>query len=551
LRKIDFRDPTVDRSTLCSKHTVLILALIMALSAALLAARIAQKDTITFDDGISYLAATGHQGQFEDIVGQGLFPFGVWAKASDWQKLLQPECHFCFSQIASDLTHYDIHPPLYFWILHLWSITLGVHTWTGPSLNTVLVLLTVCILYGFAKFSLQNSLEAVAVALIWAVSPATISVSLEARQYTLLALITVVFVWQALKCADQSRQFRWQDIIALVLSTAAGALTHFQFSIVVLGCGLLLAARLAKANPKRMLAGFLGICAGYLLFFIVHPGFYNSVLNQYQYMREPFGFASAIVRLNKVGDALTDFFVPWHSAKLAYPFVALVLIFSLWLLRAVSKRVTSVPRLPRVSDVKGVSIIIGFVWISGTTILLYLAFLSPSHAMGPKYLSMAWPFLACALVFALRVLGEKRQLATILLCIGMLSSGAATVLHGALVQDHSTGRTTTLLAKANRVIIDSTARGMLSQIIWHVPDDKLVIVATQDYLLDNQDMWARNVGDTIYISEMTYDGTSAQQQNILDIIGRDHRVVDYDAGVWGVGNLYFTEAGSARRSVKP
>ena len=106
---------------------------------------------------------------------------------------------FCFSKIGFDIAHYDIHPPLYFWILHVWILIVGVHTWSGPVLNILISMINIIILFGFAKYILDNSKDAIYVAYTYALSPAVIFTSLDARQYDLFALFTIIFTWQIIK----------------------------------------------------------------------------------------------------------------------------------------------------------------------------------------------------------------------------------------------------------------------------------------------------------------------------------------------------------------
>jgi len=113
---------------------------------------ISRKSTLSHDESISYLSATGHQGEYSFITSKKIKPYGQWSSASEWKRFILPEKRFCFNKIGSDLARYDIHPPLYFWMLHLWSLLFGVHLWTGPSLNLLFVLVTTFFLFSLAKF---------------------------------------------------------------------------------------------------------------------------------------------------------------------------------------------------------------------------------------------------------------------------------------------------------------------------------------------------------------------------------------------------------------
>jgi len=522
-----------------SKAYRLLLVLAVVFAIVLRITGMVDKRTINHDESISYLAATCHQGEYSNVVMEGLSPFGTWAKASDWKKLIQPEGLFCFEKIGLDLAHYDVHPPLYFWILHLWSVVFGVNSWTGPSLNIVIALATLYFLYRFAYNNLANSEEAVVVALTWALSPAAIAISLEARQYDLLTLIALIFVWQVMKCVELSRQFRLKDAATLSILAAAGALTHFNFSLLSMGCCIFLMAKLIKKNPGRLMAAFVGIGAGYLLFVFAHPKFYESIILLREYIRDPFTFLDFVDRMKRVGITLSDFFLPWHSLILISGFALLFLVIGAWVGLISFRQPGRLRHFLGVPGDKDLSVLFFFFWIYGITSMLYLAFLSPAHAMGPKYLSMAWPFFGFIPVFLLRSFGIKRHILTFLFCSGMLLSGSAGVLH-TIYQNNSNQDWAELLTNSDRIIIDNNARGVLLPIVWQIPDDKIVFAATQDYLLDHQNMWIDQLDGTVYVSVVYYDSTLEHQQDIVSIINQSHQAILLldEGGSWGVGRVF-------------
>src|SRR5215475_9159731 len=81
-----------------NKASVILLAALVG-HLVLWTAAMRAKDQWTFDETISFLAATGHQGEFNHILGMRRPPYGVWSPARAWQALVQPEEAFAFSQI--------------------------------------------------------------------------------------------------------------------------------------------------------------------------------------------------------------------------------------------------------------------------------------------------------------------------------------------------------------------------------------------------------------------------------------------------------------------
>lgn len=499
------------------------------------------KRTINHDESISYLAATCHQGEYSNIT-KGLPPFGTWAEASDWKRFIQPERLFCFEKIAADLSQYDIHPPLYFWILHLWSWIFGVKPWTGPSLNIVFTIITIYLLYRFAQNSLNNSDEARIVVLIWALSPAGISISLEARQYDLLTLIALAFTLQTLKFVDLSRQFSLKDAVILALLTAAGALTHFNFLLVVLGCCIFLFIRLIKNNLYRLMTAFFSVGTGYLLFVLLHPRFYGSIIQWRGYVSDPFTFSEFFTRIKQVGVAFSDFFLPWHSLNLVLIAGLVLLTLAIWIIMGNLKKPRAGFEFLKTIRSEDMNVLFFFFWNFGVTTILYMAFLSPVHAMGPKYLSIAWLFFGFIPVILLRGFGSLKQSATLLFCSVMMLSATAGVLY-TIYQSNSNSDWAELLTNSERVIVDNDARGILLPIVWEMPDDKLVFAASQDYLLNYPDAWINDLNGAAYISVIYYDSTLEHQQDIISIIKQDYQAVLFldESEVWGVGTIFMIQ----------
>ncbi len=135
---------------------VILLVLVLVAPLGLRVAGVVSKSTLGHDEGISYLAAAGHQGQYNSIAYRMRHPAGNWVKASQWKKLLIPDKQFAFKEISDDLAQFDIHPPLYFWLLHIWSLLFGVHVRTGPLLNVVIFLVTALFLFRLAFYVLGS-----------------------------------------------------------------------------------------------------------------------------------------------------------------------------------------------------------------------------------------------------------------------------------------------------------------------------------------------------------------------------------------------------------
>ena len=90
----------------------------------------------------------------------------------------------------ASLTAQDIHPPLYYALLHAWAALLG----TGPAalrlLSLVVGVLTIPLLYLVARRMLSTR-AALLAALLLTISPLHVYYSQEVRMYGLVALLSV------------------------------------------------------------------------------------------------------------------------------------------------------------------------------------------------------------------------------------------------------------------------------------------------------------------------------------------------------------------------
>jgi hypothetical protein len=99
-----------------------LLAIAILCGAGARAAAADDKQVLTHDESISFLAATCHQGAYDRMLASGTPPLGQWVPAASWQRFLRVDQRFCFRTISRDLSTTDIHPPAYFWLLHAWGL---------------------------------------------------------------------------------------------------------------------------------------------------------------------------------------------------------------------------------------------------------------------------------------------------------------------------------------------------------------------------------------------------------------------------------------------
>jgi 4-amino-4-deoxy-L-arabinose transferase-like glycosyltransferase len=128
----------------------------------------------------------------------------------------------------------DVHPPLYFWLLHLWRSLSGDSEFGLRLLSSLLGTLTVAATFTLGRDigrRLSTAPPAYGVgllaALFLAVSRFAIAWSQEIRMYALASLLAVVAVWAARRVWDGGG--RWPKVV-YVAATTAGLYTLYLFA---------------------------------------------------------------------------------------------------------------------------------------------------------------------------------------------------------------------------------------------------------------------------------------------------------------------------------
>ena len=119
-------------------------------------------------------------------------------------------------------TALDIHPPLYYVLLHYW-IALGESEIAVRGLSALVGVLNVWAIYALGR-TLFDRRAAWLAACLLAVAPFHIWYSQEARMYTCITLFITVSVWLAFGVWGTRR---WTTWVAFVLVTVAALYTHY------------------------------------------------------------------------------------------------------------------------------------------------------------------------------------------------------------------------------------------------------------------------------------------------------------------------------------
>ena len=503
----------------------------VALSLLLQAARIAARITTTHDESISYLAATGHQGSY--VRNR---PANRWVAALEWKQYWQPDRFPSFRTISSDLARYDIHPPVYFWLLHTWTFLFGSDVRIGRSLNLVFFLLTIPVLLLLARRVLPSSRHNTALVLTWVLSPAVMTVTAEARQYALLGLWSVLFMLLLLRCTE--RRPSWLILLALGLCTTMGLLTHYHFGILVAaGFVLVTLNHIILRDSKRMISVVLAMTFGATAFVVLHPRFPTGSSSLLQRQAQHIDVGQVIPRCQT---AILSLFSLYFPTPLEGCCGVALLSVVLWILvLRMRKRTGLADSIRRAGKSVHRQVVTLFFLVFAALLLLYSLGVSPVHAMGAKYLVMAYPLFAFVpIIMVLRFFKSASTVAIALLCIWQTALGIGdTYCYCARAED--TRSFVSVPGDASCILLDSTAQGVVPVVLWQVPDDLQVFAGSQDALLEEPERFLSGLSPgCVYISDTQYGDTEKKERILLLLDQHGFAVQHLDSDTFGLNELF-------------
>jgi uncharacterized membrane protein len=465
---------------------ILLYAAGIAFAVLILVVQAYSVQNISHDDGISYLAATGHQALYNNSS-----PSHQWTRAGSWQAFWTPDNFWRYGTISTDLATYDIHPPLYFWILHTWVSIFGVTLASGPLLNMLFHIAAMLGIFLACRILKCSTLTAGTAGLCWLLGGACLSVGAETRHYSALSANTALFIAALLYFYSRPALI---SSLLLCLAGAAGLLTHYQFILVILVCGAAAFVQFLLAKnyrPILLLASCLFLTA--LIFCALNPLFYQSFERQ-SAQAQPFSWNEVPGRLHKVITAFFEIFIPLRLSlifsdliiQLRFMLPVLVLIASCACLavviikRQLRKNILGWLQLP--DSIPAVGTAACFCAI----VILYLLCKSPRHAMGVKYLMLVTPILFIVLGQVIEAFYSKYHkfglIIVLLLLASQLAYGSLTLIR--VMRPSKMPAAISLLKDGDTpLVLDSAHRGVLPGILWHAHPDKPVFASRQDSLV--------------------------------------------------------------------
>lgn len=491
----------------------------MVSGAGLLALRAGSLRSISHDDGISYIAATGHQSEYALQP-----PAGAWVQAREWKRLWKPETFGCFRAIRDGLANYDIHPPLYFWMLHLWTFCRGTELTSGPSLNVLIQVFTAPWIYKAVLLGGGGPWSGVLAAHLWLFSESTLSVANETRPYSLIGWLTAALLTGTLFfLRDRSKS----ALAMIFMVSLGGLLTHYHFMLVIAavmaGAGIILTR---QKKPLTLVPLFLCVLGALVVFICIHPGFLHSFTIQNE-AAQPFSKAMAGPRAIRILTACMEFFMlqkfagpvaVWMGSHgvtaLIVIIVLIIIIFRNSVLSgndvSLTNSILAESRLP----------VICVLILLPVISVLYIAHLSPWHAMGGKYLMFVSPivFISVCLIIDRFLRSQKHPVLLVVLLMAYQCGSGGWATYRFIQRQASFAPAQ--LDRATSIMLDSIERGVLPRLLWSVPYSTDVFAARQYDLGNDFPTIPVSVGRLGYISSTEYDYSPLWREAIISHIGK-------------------------------
>ncbi len=155
----------------------------------------------------------------------------------------------------AEIWHYtsvDVHPPLYYFLLKIWSVFFGSSDFALRSLSALFGVLTIILAYFLVKRLYNKKIALLAISFL-AISPMLIRYSQEARMYTMVAFLSVLTVrafyeaWAAENTMKSKKKWR----IIYIIAVCAGIWTQYLYALIPISLWIFRAVYISKNQEKN------------------------------------------------------------------------------------------------------------------------------------------------------------------------------------------------------------------------------------------------------------------------------------------------------------
>jgi mannosyltransferase len=311
-----------------------------------------------------------------------------------------------------DWLRHDGAPPLYYFLLHLWTDVFGTGNFAVRSLSGILSVATLVPMW-FAGRRVAGRTGGWVAVVILASSPFAIGFGSETRMYSLVMLLVTVGYLAVRRLLERPLLGR-QAVVALI--TALLLYTHYwSFYLIAVVAALLVWQAWRGSDPEQRhaaRAGLVALVAGAITFLPWIPTF----LYQSEHTGTPWG--DAIFITASFAFALRDF----AGGERSEAYALLVVLIALTIVAVFGRAVDRYRVELDVRTRPGVRAEAG-VWAATLLLGGAAAFVTRGTFAG-RYASVLYPLFVLVLVYGLTVFADKRVRAVLLAVIVVVGLGS-------------------------------------------------------------------------------------------------------------------------------
>lgn len=153
----------------------------------------------------------------------------------------------------------DVHPPLYYMILHtVCSFFTGVFSpWFGLGINIVFLILMLVILYRMTRAYLGGEAAALVTVAVTGLSCGMMTTAVYLRMYALMTLMVVACCAVHLKILSEDFRLKGRNAALLLLTVLGGYMTHYYFVLYAIGIAAVFVVLMAVGRRWRCLLKYI------------------------------------------------------------------------------------------------------------------------------------------------------------------------------------------------------------------------------------------------------------------------------------------------------
>lgn len=263
-----------------SKKILIIILILMVLQVVTAFYFCTQKQGCHYDEYYSYYSSN---------VTSGLIPTD-----NAWMDTIEIKNEFMVTDgmgfeygMVKLMQTYDVHPPLYYYILHtVCSLSKNTFSlWQGLGINLFFYLLSILILWKISNLVGENNpyITVFSIAL-YGFSPAIISGVTFIRMYMLLTFLCMLGLYLHLK-AIRDEKFGWKNLyIPVCITTFLGFTTHYYFAVFMFFMAAYMSLYLffTNGNRKKSFIYAASVILGMMLAVVSYPACLGHIFRGYR-----------------------------------------------------------------------------------------------------------------------------------------------------------------------------------------------------------------------------------------------------------------------------